>query len=365
LALVKAQFEVMEYTLGERLLPLFDPFLTAITGVITAFEKLDGATGGISTTLFGAGAGVLTIGALKSVLGRLLGVGAATAATTAAGAEAVAGAEVAAATGAEVTAAGGLLPFIIGFLPEIVVATLALLAVKGLSDIVNPTMRPGEHRGGLQGGDTDPTMRHDLMRHKTTPIDWKPNRSLVDFWDSAEGGFHADPYWDVNNWRSGYGTTAGSEFEHLNEAQAAERRNDALAQARATVLSMSTVQLNDNQLDALTDLAANMGINKFRAKTPTLMGDINAGRLDKAAQDFLLYDQKYDALSNSYLADPTLHNRRAAEAERFSSKEVNISQTLTVNSTSSGDPKEHADAIAGAVKPTLDNSGRNFLGALR
>ena len=74
----------------------------------------------------------------------------------------------------------------------------------------------------------------------------------------------------------------------VGEAQATEILVSDLHDAERSVVRMVKVQLTQGQFDALVDFVFNMG--SARLHSSTLLADLNAGSLDAAAQQILLWD---------------------------------------------------------------------------
>jgi lysozyme len=74
----------------------------------------------------------------------------------------------------------------------------------------------------------------------------------------------------------------------IDEPQAAEILAADVRDAEEAVARLVKVPLTQGQFDALVDFVFNLGQGKFASST--LLKDINAGRLDAAAQQLLCWD---------------------------------------------------------------------------
>ncbi len=120
----------------------------------------------------------------------------------------------------------------------------------------------------------------------------------------------------VGVWTIGYGHTGPDVHPGLTitPEQATALLMKDVAGACASVNSLVTVQLNQNQFDALVDFVFNMGAGSF--KTSTLLRELNAGNFDAAAAEF----PKWCHAGGQVLQG--LVTRRAAEQELFQTPEA-------------------------------------------
>lgn len=72
-------------------------------------------------------------------------------------------------------------------------------------------------------------------------------------------GFRADPYWDVNHWSIGYGTPSSEGARPITRAEGMRRLRAAVNEHFAPAVRAIGVQLNQDQFDALTSFAYNLG----------------------------------------------------------------------------------------------------------
>ncbi|MGD1908307.1 MAG: glycoside hydrolase family protein [Leptolyngbyaceae cyanobacterium] len=110
-------------------------------------------------------------------------------------------------------------------------------------------------------------------------------------------GFHPAPYWDYQQWSSGYGTPAQSPDEEIDLATAEQRLQAYLDQAAQQVDLLVTVPLSLNQRDALISFQYNTG----GLADSTLLEKLNAGDYQGAANEFerWIYVQSNDSSTES------------------------------------------------------------------
>lgn len=109
-------------------------------------------------------------------------------------------------------------------------------------------------------------------------------------------GFRQDAYQDVVGiWTIGFGTirypdgTPVKQGDHCTEPQAQEYLAHELAKFEDQINKLVKAQLNQNQFDALACFCYNVGGGAF-AKS-TLLKKLNAGDLQAAAQQFLVWNK--------------------------------------------------------------------------
>lgn len=93
------------------------------------------------------------------------------------------------------------------------------------------------------------------------------SQKMVDMIKDLEG-FSAEPYWDVNQWSIGYGSSCGTDAEEKPDITVTEEEADAMLQERLAEEYGKTVndycasigrQPSQNQFDALVDFTYNLG----------------------------------------------------------------------------------------------------------
>jgi lysozyme len=123
-------------------------------------------------------------------------------------------------------------------------------------------------------------------------------------------GFRSCPYWDTNHWSIGHGTRSAKGARCIDREEARRRLRQQADAVYGAAVNNIGVKLNQNQFDALTSLAYNVG--------PGVVGDFSpVGRAlrardwRKAADAMLAYNQA----GGQVLAGLT--NRRRKERELF------------------------------------------------
>ena len=129
----------------------------------------------------------------------------------------------------------------------------------------------------------------------------------------ASEGFRPTTYLDVNGMPTvGYGhcLVHPESFPNgINEQQASRLLLADVQDAERALLRMVKVPLTQGQFDALVDFVFNLGSGRLHSSM--LLADSNAGRMDAAAEQILLWDH-VGAQEN-----PGLKARRQAEFELF------------------------------------------------
>ena len=118
----------------------------------------------------------------------------------------------------------------------------------------------------------------------------------------------------VGVWTIGYGTTRinGQPVKAgmtITEDRALELVKQKVNKLWSQIESITKVNLNDNQMNALVDFAYNLGFNAL--KTSTLMKYVNESQFDKAADEF----GRWVFAGGKVL--PGLVKRRQAEKQLF------------------------------------------------
>jgi len=126
-------------------------------------------------------------------------------------------------------------------------------------------------------------------------------------------GCRLDAYQDqVGVWTIGYGHTGSDVYSGLTITQ--DQAQDLLAQdvssAAACVNNVVTIELSQDEFDALVDFVFNLGAGAFRGST--LLRDLNSGDTAAAAAQFDQWDHAGGAVVAGLL------RRRQAEAALFS-----------------------------------------------
>ena len=131
-------------------------------------------------------------------------------------------------------------------------------------------------------------------------------------------GKRLKPYRDSGGiWTVGYGSTYNidakrpvNETDIIDDATAIRWLKSQVGTFQNQVKAVIKVPVNQNQIDSLTSLAYNIGINAFRSST--LLRELNAGIDKKVVADQFLRWNKVDGL-----VSPGLINRRKAEKDLF------------------------------------------------
>jgi lysozyme len=134
--------------------------------------------------------------------------------------------------------------------------------------------------------------------------------SLIKEYEGCELTAYPDPISGAEPFTIGYGHTEGvvqGQTITQNEADAFLMQDAQTACNE--VLSVVSVQLNDNQLAALTDFVFNLGIGNLRSST--LLRLLNDGNYTGASNQFPLWD-----LADGHVI-VGLRNRRLAEQRLF------------------------------------------------
>ena len=128
-------------------------------------------------------------------------------------------------------------------------------------------------------------------------------------------GFRPEAYQDsVGVWTIGYGTTRingqpVTQGMTITKDQALQLVKQEVNKLWSRIESITKVNLNDNQMNALVDFAYNLGFNAL--KTSTLMKYVNESQFDKAADEF----DRWVFAGGKVL--PGLVKRREAERQLF------------------------------------------------
>lgn len=115
-------------------------------------------------------------------------------------------------------------------------------------------------------------------------------------------------------WTIGWGCTVGvTEGMTITEDQATQMLLAELATFETGVPKWVTVELNDNQFDALVSFSYNLGLGSLEEST--LLKLLNTGDYAGAANQFPVWDKV--RIDGMLTADPGLLRRRLAEQALF------------------------------------------------
>ena len=135
-------------------------------------------------------------------------------------------------------------------------------------------------------------------------------KDFIKSFESCKLTAYPDPGTGGSPWTCGYGSTFGVTPLSVWTQEYADKRFDAEAARFAQgVLDLVKVPLTQNQLDALTSFAFNLGLRNLAGST--LLQDLNAGNY-KAAADQIL---RWNRAAGKVMAGLT--RRRVAERELF------------------------------------------------
>ncbi len=128
-------------------------------------------------------------------------------------------------------------------------------------------------------------------------------------------GLRLVPYLDARNppvWTVGYGSTTDVQpGERISQAQADERLKQDVKDAEDCVNRCVTVELTQNEFDALCSFVFNVGCGNF--KKSSMLKYLNSGDFEATAYEFRRWTRAGDA------HPPGLVMRRAAEQRLFES----------------------------------------------
>ena len=124
------------------------------------------------------------------------------------------------------------------------------------------------------------------------------------------------PYQDQNGiWTNGYGNThAVVPGIAITQEQADSDLLRNIQWAQDFVNEKVTVQLNQNENNAIVDCVFNIGSGNFEKST--LLKDLNAGNFSKIADDLEMWDRAAGAVCAGLL------RRRVADAEEFNTPDA-------------------------------------------
>jgi len=139
----------------------------------------------------------------------------------------------------------------------------------------------------------------------------KDGLHLTEGFEGVRLAAYPDPATGGDPWTIGYGHT-GPEVHSgmtITQEQAENYLMQDVAKAAADVNSKVTVEITQNEFDALVDFAFNCGCGNLN--NSTLLKKLNAGDYEGAAQEFL----KWDMAAGHHMAG--LLRRRQAEELLF------------------------------------------------
>jgi GH24 family phage-related lysozyme (muramidase) len=179
--------------------------------------------------------------------------------------------------------------------------------------------------------------------------------SLVELVKRSED-FEATPYFDRTQYSVGFGTKAKSTGERLTVEEANQRLLEELLYKRSRVSKMVKVPINNNQLDALTSFAFNVGEGALGEST--LLKKLNSGDYAGAAKEFLRWNKgEYRGVKQVL---PGLTKRRNSEMQLF------LSQGQSASSPSISQQSEARNQqVTGAAQGGNAEDQRNLLAARR
>ena len=262
---------------------------------------------------------------ITGLIARFAALGAAaTAAGTAAGAALGAGA-----AGPAAAAAGGTAAAVGGG-----IAMFFLRRVLPALGVLVPTTANAAESGDLQewlrnnpGSGGTPSPFYQLPPGASNDGEsFAPGQDLIEAIKQKEG-FSANAYWDSKQYSIGYGTKANSTVETIDRTEAERRLREEVGSSSATVDSLARqfgLNLNQNQRDALTDFAYNVGGGALR----NVMSRAN-GNLSAIPQILTEYNHADGQVNNGLTA------RRAWEGQLFMSPAGRVGPQSNAGSTSS------------------------------
>ena len=346
-----------------RLMPWGEKAIDWLSDMVGWLTKADKATGGWSSKILGIltalAGGSLVKGGL-GMLGKIFGRGAVGAA---------AGAAAGAGEGAAVAEGGaGLLSLI--SLPAVIIAAVAAALVwmgahpeqvrKAAGAAWDWTKKTAENAGteikegikaiGQSGGwvkslSTMPGMIGDLAR-MTGKFEGFSKKIYNDIAGNATFGF-------------GHKLKPGESMAGVDPISLFVAD---LKDSLSAVMRNVKVKLSQNQIKSLADLEYNIGESRFH--NSTLVKKLNSGDFAGAAAQFERWNK---VMQNGHLvANQTLSNRRAAEAQMFRTpdgKSLTFQTTIKVDGSDS--PKETAREVGRQQNRVYGDLVRNFGGAFQ
>jgi lysozyme len=302
-----ATVELLAIAFGGELLPFAEKLVHFLQRGAEFLLKMHQATHGLST-LFGGIVAVLggsakVFSMFRGLFGLLGGGGAAAAAE---GGVAVAAGE----------AGGGILAALGG--PVTLIAIVAAVATIAIGWLISHYRDKIAGAAGAVGG------------------------GLASLWQGIEGK-SLKAYRDIaGHLTIGYGhkIRPGENFEGgITDQGAMALLAQDVKTASDAVRRLVHVQLNKNQMQALTSFAYNVGSGAFARST--LLKDVNAGNFAAASNEFTKWN-----LANG-VPSRGLTNRRLGEQALFNKPDLTMNQNTTVNVNGTDDARLTASLVAG------------------
>lgn len=146
---------------------------------------------------------------------------------------------------------------------------------------------------------------------------YRLNRSFEGYHDELPDGTCRAYRCPSGIWTIGYGTIKGvTEGLIWTREMAEEAMRAEMAEVEAAVLRLVTVEINQNQFDALCLIGYNIGTGQDGLGGSTLLKRLNAGDVAGAADAFKMWNKGRDRDDN-LIELPGLVARRAREAAHF------------------------------------------------
>ena len=138
----------------------------------------------------------------------------------------------------------------------------------------------------------------------------KDGLHLTEKFEGCKLNAYPDPGTGGDPWTIGYGHTGSDVYEGLSitQEQAEELLRQDVQKAAADVNAKVTVELTQDEFDALVDFAFNCGCGNLNHSI--LLKKVNEGDFEGAAQEFL----KWDMAAGHHMAG-LLRRRQAEELE--------------------------------------------------
>ena len=138
----------------------------------------------------------------------------------------------------------------------------------------------------------------------------KDGLHLTEHFEGCRLSAYPDPGSGGDPWTIGYGHTGPEVVDGLviTQEQAEEYLRQDVKKAEADVNAKVTVELTQDEFDALVDFAFNCGCGNLNHST--LLNKVNAGDFEGAAEEFL----KWDMAAGKHMAG-LLRRRQAEELE--------------------------------------------------